>query len=82
MLTPNFRSTTFQKGHTMQLIHTGQCGVCTHFGEDHEPTEQLVQIRTTKQAPEDYIDTCGKNEDISLKVTALSGCAGFEPVAA
>lgn len=63
----------------MQLVQTGQCGVCSHFGEDHEPTAQLVQIRTTKQAPEDYVDTCGKNEDIGLKVTALSGCSGFEP---
>jgi hypothetical protein len=63
----------------MQLVQTGQCGVCAHFGEDHPQKEQLVQIRTTKQAPEDYVDTCGKNEDIHLKVTALSGCDGFEP---
>lgn len=63
----------------MQLVHSGQCGVCTHFGEHHPANEQLIQIRTTKQAPEDYVDTCGKNEDIHLKVTALSGCDGFEP---
>lgn len=63
----------------MQLVQNGQCGVCSHFGEHHPTNEQLVQIRTTKQAPVDYVDQCGKNEDISLKVTALSGCAGFEP---
>ncbi|MFK7790209.1 MAG: hypothetical protein AB8C95_12050 [Phycisphaeraceae bacterium] len=63
----------------MQLVQTGQCGVCSHFGEHHPTNAQLIQIRTTKQAPVDYVDECGKNEDISLKVTALSGCAGFEP---
>ena len=69
----------FMKGNTMQLVQTGQCGVCTHFGEHHAGNEQLVQIRTTHQAPEDYVDECGKNENIHLKVTALSGCDGFEP---
>ncbi|MGB0766181.1 MAG: hypothetical protein ACPGYV_00565 [Phycisphaeraceae bacterium] len=64
----------------MQAIHEGQCGVCAHFGEHHPTSEQLVQIRTTHKAPEDYVDECGRNEDISLKVTALSGCNGFEPV--
>ncbi|MGB1126299.1 MAG: hypothetical protein ACPG4Q_13920 [Phycisphaeraceae bacterium] len=66
----------------MQEIHTGQCGFCAHFGEHHPTNQQLVQIRTTQQAPVDYVDACGKNEDIHLKVTALSGCDGFEPVAA
>ena len=66
----------------MQTITQGQCGVCAHFGEGHEPTQQLVQIRTSKEAPEDYVDTCGKNDNIHLKVTPLSGCDGFEPVAA
>ena len=66
----------------MQMIHEGQCGMCTHFGEHHPASEQLVQIRTSKQAPVDYVDACGKNDDIHLKVTAYSGCDGFEPVAA
>lgn len=64
----------------MQMIHEGQCGMCTHFGEHHPDKQQLVQIRTTHKAPEDYIDECGRNENIHLKVTALSGCDGFEPV--
>jgi len=63
----------------MQQLQTGQCGVCVHFGEHHVSDEQLVQIRSTKQAPLDYVDACGKNENISLKVSALSGCNGFEP---
>ena len=66
----------------MLTIQQGQCGMCSHFGEGHDNSEQLVQIRTTHQAPEDYVDTCGKNDDIALKVTAVSGCSGFEPVAA
>lgn len=66
----------------MLSIQTGQCGVCSHFGEHHPDAQQLVQIRTTKQAPVDYVDSCGKNEDINLKVTPVSGCNGFEPVAA
>jgi hypothetical protein len=70
---------SFLKGDTMQLVQTGQCGVCAHFGEHHADNEQLIQIRTTKQAPVDYVDECGKNDDIHLKVTALSGCDGFEP---
>jgi len=64
----------------MQMIHEGQCGMCTHFGEGHDDAPQLVQIRTTHKAPEDYVDTCGRNDDIHLKVTPLSGCDGFEPV--
>lgn len=66
----------------MLTIQQGQCGMCSHFGEGHEDKQQLVQIRTTHQAPEDYVDTCGRNDDIHLKVTPLSGCDGFEPVAA
>ena len=64
----------------MLTIQQGQCGVCSHFGEDHPDNQQLVQIRTSKQAPEGYVDTCGKNETIHLKVTPLSGCDGFQPV--
>lgn len=64
----------------MQTIHQGQCGMCTHFGEHHPQDQKLVQIRTTHKAPEDYVDSCGKNDDIHLKVTPLSGCDGFEPV--
>lgn len=66
----------------MEMLHEGQCGMCSHFGEGHSDAQQLVQIRTSKQAPADYVDSCGKNEGIALKVTAFSGCSGFDPVAA
>ena len=66
----------------MLSIEEGQCGVCVHFGEDNDLDEpQLVQIRTSRSAPEDLVEPCGHpdNRDIDLKVTPVSSCAGFEP---
>lgn len=65
----------------MLHVDTGQCGLCTHFGEHHDDAQQLVQIRTSKQAPEDMVDQCGhpKHAPLHLKVTPISGCDGFEP---
>ena len=68
----------------MLTIESGQCGLCKHFGEEHPDQPQLVQIRTSKTAPEDFKDDCGhpQHEPLHLKVTADSGCEGFEPAAA
>jgi hypothetical protein len=68
----------------MIAIHEGQCGLCNHFGESHKNSEKLVQIHSTMRAPEDFLDDCGhpKHSGLHLKVTALSGCDGFQPVAA
>lgn len=68
----------------MTAIHNGQCGLCTHFGEEHASSEKLVSIHSTMQAPADFVDSCGhpKLIDLHLKVTAVSGCDGFTPVAA
>jgi len=68
----------------MLSISDGQCGLCTHFGEHDDQPEKLVQIRTSKQAPEDLVEECGhpKNEPLHLKVTPISGCDGFEPARA
>lgn len=63
-------------------LHQGQCGLCSHYGEDHPQQPQLVQIRTSRQAPENHVETCGRNTSINLKVTATSGCDGFEPAVA
>ena len=65
----------------MLQVHDGQCGLCTHFGEhdgNHQP--ELVQIRTSKQAPEDITEECGhpQHAPLHLIVTPISGCAGFE----
>lgn len=66
----------------MLELHEGQCGLCSHFGEHHPQDQKLVQIRTSHRAPEDFVDVCGRNDDIHLKVTPISGCDGFEPVKA
>jgi hypothetical protein len=66
----------------MLQVHQGQCGLCSHFGEARPSNQQtLVQIRTSKQAPEDFIEGCGhpRHADLHLVVTPISGCDGFEP---
>jgi hypothetical protein len=66
----------------MLHIEVGQCGLCTHFGEESTQVQPvLTQIRTSKEAKEDFIDRCGhpKHADLHLKVTAVSGCDGFTP---
>lgn len=66
----------------MLYVHEGQCGLCAHFGEHHDDQkQQLVQIRTSKQAPEDLVEECGHPQHASLHlvVTPVSGCQGFEP---
>lgn len=65
----------------MQLVHSGQCGLCTHFGEHHPDKQQLISIRIDKKAPEDLIDECGhpRHASLNLRVTPISGCDGFEP---
>lgn len=64
----------------MQPVHNGQCGLCTHFGEQHAKTPVLINIVKNKRAPENLVDSCGlpKNASLHLKVTPTSGCDGFE----
>ena len=65
----------------MTSLHNGQCGLCTHFGEAHQSSDQkLIQIRSSKSAPEDFVDDCGhpRHASLHLKVTPISGCDGFE----
>lgn len=69
----------------MIALHDGQCGLCTHFGESHRLSDQkLIQISSSKNAPEDLLDECGhpRHSSLHLKVTPLSGCDGFSPAAA
>ena len=65
----------------MLSVHPGQCGLCMHFGEHHPQEPKLVQIRTSKSAPEDMVDECGhpKHASLHLMVTPISGCDGFAP---
>jgi hypothetical protein len=64
----------------MELVHTGQCGLCNHFGE-HHPTDVLVRIRSSHQADLTIVDECGhpRHATLHLKVTPISGCDGFVP---
>lgn len=66
----------------MVTLHEGQCGLCAHFGE-HHATGQLTQVRVQKSAAPEMIDECGhpKHAVLHLRVTAISGCDGFEPAA-
>ena len=63
----------------METVQNGQCGLCSHFGEHHK-TGVLVTIMASHQADLKLIDECGhpKNAALHLKVTAISGCDGFE----
>lgn len=64
----------------MLSIDDGMCGKCAHFGES-STEDQLVQIRISGQAPEDYTDECGhpKLGELHLRVTPISSCEGFTP---
>ena len=64
-------------------VSTGQCGLCTHFGESHHSDKVLVNILSTKQAEPALVDECGHPKLVSLhlKVTPISGCDGFTPAA-
>lgn len=68
----------------MKSLEDGQCGLCTHFGEHHAHDDKLVQVRVNHEAPEDLVDDCGhpKFEGLHLRVSAISGCDGFQPAAA
>jgi hypothetical protein len=65
----------------MLHVNTGQCGLCVHFGEEHPQDRALLQIRSSMAAAEDFLDECHHptHEGLHLKVTAVSGCDGFEP---
>jgi hypothetical protein len=67
----------------MSEIQNGQCGLCTHFGEGHAPKPELTTIRTSHQAPENFVETCGhpKLVPLHLMVTPISGCTGFQAAA-
>lgn len=68
----------------MKHVEEGQCGLCAHFGETHGATERVVQIRVSREGPEDLVDECGhpKHASLHLKVTPISGCEGFTPAEA
>ena len=76
-------SLTRREAFMMLSVNNGQCGLCSHFGEDHLADPKLAQIRQTHTAPDDMLDDCGhpRHASLHLKVTPISGCDGFEPAA-
>jgi hypothetical protein len=68
----------------MIAVQEGQCGLCTHFGENDANQVKLIQIRLKHEAPETLVEPCGlpQNAKLNLQVTPISGCAGFEPAPA
>ena len=67
----------------METIQTGQCGLCSHFGELHARTDALVTILESKSADIKILDDCGhpRHAALHLKVSPISGCDGFVPAA-
>lgn len=67
----------------MQAVHSGQCGLCNHFGEHHAKSSVLVTILSSKKADAKMLDECGhpKHAALHLKVSPISGCDGFVPAA-
>jgi hypothetical protein len=68
----------------MVAIKDGQCGMCAHYGDNNPGEVKLIQIRLRHEAPETLVEECGhpQHAPLHLVVTPISGCAGFEPVAA
>jgi hypothetical protein len=67
----------------MESLHDGQCGLCSHFGESHAKSQDLVSILTHKEADVKLLDDCGhpRHAALHLKVSPISGCDGFVAVA-
>ncbi len=65
-------------------VSDGQCGLCAHYGENDPNQVKLIQIRLKHEAPETLVEPCGHPQlaVLNLRVTPVSGCAGFQPVAA
>ena len=63
----------------MIKLHEGQCGMCSHFGEQHASDDTLIQIRIKGEAPDAFVDECGhpQHAGLHLKVSANSGCDAF-----
>lgn len=68
----------------MQAVHEGQCGLCSFFKDHSGQHQQVIEdIQRSQRAPEDLIEDCDhpQHKSLQLKVTPISGCAGFKPAA-
>ena len=62
-------------------VKEGQCGLCAHFGKDHDE-RLLMKVRKTHTASLNLIEECDHpmHAPLHLRVNAVSGCDGFTPV--
>lgn len=67
----------------MEILQNGQCGLCSHFGEQHAAIPVLVKILETREADVSMLDACGhpRHASLHLRVSPISGCDGFTPAA-
>lgn len=63
----------------MEDLQNGQCGLCSHFGENHAKSPVLVNILDSRQAALTLLDECGhpRHAALHLRVSPISGCDGF-----
>ena len=64
-------------------LQPGQCGLCAHFGDNHDPSQPpALQLVTKDEDLVAKVSDCDHpaHAPLHLKVTPVSGCAGFEPV--
>jgi hypothetical protein len=67
----------------MLQLQPGQCGLCTHFGDNHDPTApRPIYLQLKEDALKTKVSECDHpaHAPLHLKVTAISGCEGFEPI--
>jgi hypothetical protein len=56
-------------------IHEGQCGLCTHFGEEHPHDHRLTHIRTSIEAQRARLRATNQERNpLFLRVACLTSC--------
>ena len=66
----------------MLQLQPGQCGLCTHFGDNHDASvPQPLNLLAKDESLATKTSDCDHpaHAPLHLKVTPVSGCAGFEP---
>ena len=66
----------------MLNLQPGQCGLCSHFGDNHDTSApQPLQLLAKDEDLVAKVCDCDDpaHAPLHLRVTPVSGCAGFEP---
>lgn len=73
---------TDQEDIEMIDLQPGQCGLCSHFGDNHDAgAPRPLTLLTKDEELSTKVSDCDHpaHAPLRLKVTPVSGCAGFEP---